>query len=102
MDERLAQQRAVAAGHLGELTGLPGLLRREPGEVERVVLGGAVTADGHDVDHRDGVLARVVASRRPDLVSGIITLANLREALLLCMLELRGRASAGAGGRKPR
>ena len=58
--QRLAQQHAVAALHLGLHQRVERLVGGEPGEVERVVLRGAVAGHRHDERQRHGVLARVV------------------------------------------
>src|SRR5689334_18637817 len=56
----MLEQPALAAGHLGQQPLVPGLVRGEPGQLERVLLGRAVALHRHDVGQRDRVLARVV------------------------------------------
>ena len=45
----LTQQDVVAAVEIGEQGGVAGLVRGEPGEVERVLLRRTVTGHGHDI-----------------------------------------------------
>lgn len=76
----LAQQRAMAAGHPGQLTGLASLLRGEPREVEGVVLRGAVTAHRDDEAQGHRVLARVVEGVIPGVGKNSATVKGTGEA----------------------
>ena len=66
----LPEEDAVAAFHLGLDAGVEGLVRGQPGEVEGIVLRGAVAGHGDDEGagppQRTDPLVRAVGSGRPE------------------------------------
>ncbi len=63
MGQGLAEEDSVAAFHFCEDSRGEGFVGGEPGQVEGVLLGGAVAGDGDDEGQGDGVLAGVVEGR---------------------------------------